>query len=54
MVSFFLESEFLKQEQRQKSDSEREMFSSFCFVFFFRKWLFVSTFTTWLLHENLW
>ena len=35
MVSFFLESEFLKQEQRQKSDSEREMVSSFWFIFFF-------------------
>ena len=34
MVSFFLESEFLKQEQRQKCDSEREMFSSFWFFFF--------------------
>ena len=34
MVSFFLESEFLKQEQRQKSDSEREMFSLFGLLFF--------------------
>ena len=37
MVSFFLESVFLKQEQRRKSDSERKMFSSFLFITFFRK-----------------